>query len=135
MSTDVIVEKEKQDECTSTPPRNSTDLIARHVASQYGGEYSSSPSSTTSSLNRGRLFISHFLKLFNIIILSNNLLSYLENSLDYKDSTGVNLHEFMVKTLKENPRYFANSFGKINPVPEDKITCKGKLYSDTVVSF
>jgi len=28
----------------------------------------------------------------------------LDNSLDYKDSTGVDLHEFMVKTLKENPR-------------------------------
>ena len=29
---------------------------------------------------------------------------FLENSLDYKDSTGVDLHEFMVKTLRENPR-------------------------------
>ncbi|XP_057293969.1 cAMP-regulated phosphoprotein 21-like isoform X3 [Hydractinia symbiolongicarpus] len=51
----------------STPPK------------QPSFEYSSSPSSTTSSLNR-------------------------ENSLDYKDSTGVDLHEFMVKTLRENPR-------------------------------
>lgn len=31
-------------------------------------------------------------------------LFFLENSLDYKDSTGVDLHEFMVKTLRENPR-------------------------------
>jgi len=57
------------------PPQQQTQTQQQ----AYNVEYSSSPSSTTSSLNR-------------------------ENSLDYKDSTGVDLHDFMVKTLKENPR-------------------------------
>ncbi|XP_065666353.1 R3H domain-containing protein 1 isoform X9 [Hydra vulgaris] len=59
-----------------------SNVSVKHISTpskQTSVEYSASPSSTASSLNR-------------------------ENSLDYKDSTGVDLHEFMVKTLRENPR-------------------------------
>nr|XP_047136306.1 R3H domain-containing protein 2-like isoform X5 [Hydra vulgaris] len=81
------------DECQINDPNytasNGTDVddkqsnvSVKHFSApskQISVEFSASPSSTASSLNR-------------------------ENSLDYKDSTGVDLHEFMVKTLRENPR-------------------------------
>lgn len=31
--------------------------------------------------------------------------SWLDSSQDYTDSTGIDLHEFLVNTLKGNPRY------------------------------
>lgn len=72
-NSDLTSTKNIQDSASNITPRHTTPQ------QQYSTEYASSPSSTTSSLNR-------------------------ENSLDYKDSTGVDLHEFMVKTLRENPR-------------------------------
>ena len=35
---------------------------------------------------------------------TDDLISLVDSSFDYKDSSGIDLHEFIVKTLRENPR-------------------------------
>lgn len=59
----VIVDMEKQVDASScknnsTPPRNA-DSVPRHITSHSSTEYSSSPSSTTSSLNRGNNILNY----------------------------------------------------------------------------
>lgn len=46
-----------------------------------------------------------FLKCRDALLDFSSLFFFLDSSQEYTDSTGIDVHEFLVNTLKNNPRY------------------------------